>query len=105
VKLKARQSADRLKECSRDWGERLGLNELAGKVGKEVRETADGTTVRARQFITQSGNLLITAVNAVPGVQLLQSAAENRATRYRDQAVKRVTRERGRAEEEIRTLY
>jgi hypothetical protein len=104
VKQKAKHTATHLHVTAVDWSNRLGLDKFAEKVVNEARETAAGTTERTRQLVTQSGNLFIGALNLVPGVQLLQSKAEDVATRERDRAVQRVADERARSEQSLRGL-
>jgi len=104
VKQKAKHSAEHLRNTARDFSSRIGFDKIAEKVRQEARETAAGTTERTRQFVTQSGNMLIGALNLVPGVQLLQSKAEDVAVQERDRAVQRVARERDRAEQYITAM-
>jgi hypothetical protein len=104
VKQKAKHSAEHLRETARDWSNRLGVDRVVEKVRQEAHETAAGTTERTRQFVAQSGNLFIGALNLVPGVQLVQSKAEDLAVRERDRAEQRVARERQRAEQFITAM-
>lgn len=104
VKQKAKHTAKHLHDKANDCSSRLGFDKFAEKAVQEARETAAGTTERTRQLVTQSGNLLIGALNLVPGVQMLQSKAEDVAVRERDRAVQRVASERDRAEQFIKAM-
>ena len=105
VKQKVKHTAEHLHATARDWSNRLGFDKIAEQVTKEVHETTAGTTNRARQFVTQSGKLFIGALNLVPGIQLLQSKAEDVATRERDMAVRKVADERLKLEQEVRANH
>lgn len=104
VKLKCKQKADKIKQCSKDLCERLRINQFGEKLSKEGKDLTAGAQDRAGVFIGKSGELFITALNLVPGYQLLKSSAEDEATKYRDRAVERVSRERQGAEDDFKTL-
>ena len=103
VKLKCRQKGDMIKECSKDLCERLRINQFAEKLTKEGKDLAAGSQDRAGVFIGKSGELFLTALNLVPGYQLLKSKSEEEATKYRDRAVQRVARERQQVEDDFKT--
>lgn len=104
VKQKYRQKAEKLKECSKDLCERLKINQFAEKLTKEGKDLAAGSQDRAGVFIGKSGELFISALNLVPGYQMLKSRGEEEAAKYRDRAVDRVARERQQAEEDFKTI-
>jgi hypothetical protein len=104
AKVWVREKHERVKNKSMDCGERLGVNKVVERVGKEAGEVAHGTIDRTGQFVVHSGNMFVGALNLVPGYKTLKSAAEERATRYRDQAVQRAARERQRADEYIKAM-
>jgi len=105
VKLKCKQKADKVKECSKDLCDRLHINEFAEKLSNEGKDLTAGAQDRAGQFIGKSGELFMTALNIVPGYQLLKSRAEDEAVKHRDRAVQRVSQERQRAEDDFKTSH
>ena len=103
-KTKAKECATKIKTATRDCGEKLGINEVGTKLGQEAKEKANGAVELTGGFVKKSGELLVAALKLVPGSQLVQSKAEDQATKYRDRGVQRASRERDRAEADINTL-
>ncbi len=102
VKVRAKEAGEHVRAKTIEYTERLGINKVAERAVKDVREATDGTIDTAGQFITQSGDLIISAVNLVPGVQMLKSAGLDRATKERDKLIQRITSERAKLEEDVK---
>ncbi len=104
VKKRCKESARKIKEKCAACSDELGVNHFATKVGKEVRDTATGTVGVAGTLAKQSTNVAVTALNLVPGLQMLKSAGQDRAIRERDRGVKLISEKRAEAEADIPTL-
>lgn len=98
---RTKDACKQVKEKVCDCTDQLGVNHLVTTVSKEVKDTGAGTVAAAGTFVHQSADLLITALDIVPGLQMLKSAAQDRASKERDRAVQRVTRERENIEKDF----
>jgi hypothetical protein len=104
AKLRTKTAARALKDKTLDCTEQLGINKLCTTVCNDARDCSAGTAEAAGHVVEYSTNIVVTAVNLVPGVKTLKSTGADRATKERDRAVQRVTRERADLEEDIKTV-
>jgi hypothetical protein len=86
-----------------DCTEQFGVNRLVKTVGREAGDISHGAVGVTSVAVKHSANLFKTAVDLVPGVLALKSAAGDRAIQARDRAVSRVAEERSEFEVDIPT--